>query len=60
VAPKLFSLSYGLSYISRVYSDRLSRFCSFAAATPHSAAAWNSSFAVFRLPWWLCPISAMT
>src|SRR5919112_4394488 len=46
--------------MSRVYNVRLSRFWSLAAETPHSAAAWNSSLAVFKLPWWLCPISAMT
>ena len=60
VAPKLFSLSYGASYSSRVKSARLSRFWSLTASTPHSFAAWISAFACSTSPWWLCPISAMT
>ena len=58
--PKLFSWSYGWSYIARVYSVRLSRFWSFTASTPHCLAMCRNSIAFISDPWWLWPTSAMT
>ena len=60
VRPKLFSWSYGWSYMARVYSVGLSRFWSLIASAPDSLAARSRSIALISEPWWLCPTSAMT
>ena len=60
VRPKLFSWSYGWSYIARVYSAAVVALLQLDGVRAASLATCNSSIAFISEPWWLWPTSAIT